>query len=133
MFSLVMDAKSLITSPAYPDRLSGAGWREIRGLAWSGRGRITRVEVSDDGGRTWQDATLDEPVLPKCHTRFRWPWRWNGSEAALVSRATDETGYVQPTTAQLVAVRGPNAPYHFNNMRVWRVGADGSIRLDARA
>jgi len=129
MFSLVMDAKSLITEPAYPDRLEGHGWREIRGLAWSGRGRITRVEVTTDGGRTWQDATLDEPVLPKCHTRFRLPWQWNGGDAVLMSRATDETGYVQPTTAELMKVRGPNTQYHFNHIRACRVGADGVLRL----
>ena len=71
LFSLVMDAKSIITEPAFPDRLSGQGWWEIRGIAWTGRGRITRVDVSTDGGKTWHAATLDEPVLPKCHTRFR--------------------------------------------------------------
>ena len=65
--------------------------------------RITRVDVSADGGRTWQAATLDEPVLPKCHTRFRLPWRWSGGEALLMSRATDETGYVQPTTDALAS------------------------------
>ena len=129
IFSLVMDAKSLITEPAFPDKLSGPGWREIRGLAWSGRGKITRVDVSADGGRTWQNATLDEPVLPKCHTRFRLPWQWTGGEAVLMSRATDETGYVQPTTAALQAVRGPSTSYHFNNIRAWRVGTDGTVRL----
>jgi sulfane dehydrogenase subunit SoxC len=129
MFSLVMDAKSLITEPSHPDKLEGHGWREVRGLAWSGRGRITRVEVSTDGGKTWQNATLDEPVLPKCHTRFRLPWQWNGGDAVLMSRATDETGYVQPTTAELLKVRGPNTQYHFNNIRAWQVGADGVVRL----
>ena len=129
MFSLVMDAKSLITEPAYPDRLEGPGWREIRGLAWSGRGKIARVEVSVDGGRQWQNATLDEPVLSKCHTRFRLPWEWKGQETVLISRATDETGYVQPTTAELLKVRGPNTQYHFNNIRAWQVAADGTVRL----
>lgn len=129
MFSFVMDAKSIITEPAWPDRLTGSGWWEIRGLAWSGRGRITRVEVSADGGQTWQTATLDEPILPKCHTRFRLPWRWAGREALLMSRATDETGYVQPTTDALVKVRGPSSSYHYNNIRAWRVGVDGSVRL----
>ena len=80
-----------------PRSADGPGWWEIRGIAWSGRGKITRVEVSTDGGKTWQHATLDEPVLPKCHTRFRLPWEWKGGEAVLMSRATDETGYVQPT------------------------------------
>jgi sulfane dehydrogenase subunit SoxC len=129
MFSFVMDAKSIITEPAWPNRLTGPGWWEIRGLAWSGRGRITRVEVSANGGRTWQAATLDEPVLPKCHTRFRLPWRWSGAEALLMSRAIDETGYVQPTREALVKARGPATSYHYNNIRAWRVGADGSVRL----
>lgn len=129
MFSFVMDAKSLITEPAFPDRLEGHGWREIRGLAWSGRGRITRVEVSTDGGRTWRAASLDEPVLPKCHTRFRLPWQWNGNEAVLMSRATDETGYTQPTLAQLTEVRGPSTQYHFNHIRTYQVGADGTVKV----
>jgi sulfane dehydrogenase subunit SoxC len=129
IFSLVMDAKSIITAPVFPERLQGPGWREIRGLAWSGRGRITRVDVSTDSGKTWRPATLDEPVLPKCHTRFRFPWEWTGGEAVLMSRATDETGYVQPTTAELLKARGPNTQYHFNNIRPWRVTPDGAIRL----
>jgi sulfane dehydrogenase subunit SoxC len=129
MFSFVMDAKSIITEPAWPNRLTGPGWWEIRGLAWSGRGRITRVEVSADGGRTWQTATLDEPILPKCHTRFRLPWRWSGGDALLMSRAADETGYMQPTRDALVKARGPSTSYHYNNIRAWRVGTDGSVRL----
>jgi sulfane dehydrogenase subunit SoxC len=68
---------------------------EIRGLAWSGRGRIARVEVSTDGGKSWNEAALDDPVLPQSHTRFRYPWIWDGQEAILTSRATDETVYVQ--------------------------------------
>ena len=126
MFSLVMDAKSIITVPAFPERLT-AGWREVRGLAWTGRGRITRVEVSVDGGTSWRDATLDEPVLPKCHTRFRYPWRWSGEAAVLMSRATDETGYVQPTLDALMKARGPQTQYHFNQIRAWRVAADGVV------
>jgi sulfane dehydrogenase subunit SoxC len=128
-FSLVMDAKSLITEPAFPDTLTGPGWWEIRGIAWSGRGKIARVDVSVDGGKTWHAATLDEPVLPKCHTRFRLPWQWTGSEAVIMSRASDETGYVQPTYDALVAVRGPQTAYHYNNIRAWRVSADGSVKF----
>jgi sulfane dehydrogenase subunit SoxC len=127
MFSLVMDAKSIVTEPAFPDRLTARGFREIRGLAWTGRGRITRVEVSVDGGMTWGDATLDEPVLPKCHTRFRYPWRWNGEAAVIMSRATDETGYVQPTLEALMRARGPQTQYHFNQIRAWRIAADGTV------
>jgi sulfane dehydrogenase subunit SoxC len=128
MFSFVMDAKSIITEPTWPDRLT-PGWWEIRGLAWSGRGRITRVDVSVDGGRTWQAATLDEPVLPKCHTYFRLPWRWTGRDAVLMSRAADQTGYSQPTTDALIAARGPYTSYHYNNIRAWKVSADGIVRL----
>src|SRR5688500_15272170 len=127
IFSLVMDAKSLITEPAYPDRLTGPGWWEVRGLAWSGRGKITRVEVSADAGKTWQAATLDEPVRTKCHTRFRYPWQWDGKPAVLLSRATDETGYVQPTLDALMAARGPATQYHYNQMRAWRVAPDGAV------
>ena len=129
IFSLDMDAKSLITEPAFPDRLTGPGWWEIRGIAWSGRGKIARVEVSADGGKTWQNAKLDDPVLPKCHTRFRLPWEWKGGEAVIMSRATDETGYVQPTYDQLLAARGPSTAYHFNNIRAWKVFADGTVKF----
>lgn len=129
MFSLDMDAKSLITEPAFPDKLSGPGWWEIRGIAWTGRGRITRVEVSSDGGRSWRNATLDEPVLPKCHTRFRFPFEWKGGETIIASRATDETGYVQPTYEVLLKARGPNTAYHFNNIRGWKIHADGTVKF----
>ncbi len=128
-FSLVMDAKSIITTPGYPEKLSGPGWREIRGIAWSGRGRISFVDVSVDNGVTWQRATLDDPVLPKCHTRFRLAWNWTGAETTIMSRATDETGYAQPTRAELLAVRGPGTQYHFNNIRAWTVAADGTVTL----
>jgi sulfane dehydrogenase subunit SoxC len=128
-FSFVMDAKSIITEPAFPEKLSGPGWREIRGIAWSGRGRITHVDISVDNGASWQRATLDDPVLPKCHTRFRFAWNWPGGEAVIMSRATDETGYSQPTRAELLAVRGPGTAYHFNNIRAWKIAADGSVTL----
>jgi sulfane dehydrogenase subunit SoxC len=126
-FSLVMEAKSVITSPSGRQQIH-PGFHEIRGLAWSGRGRVTKVEVSVDGGRTWQPAHLQEPVLPRCHTRFRLPWRWNGQEAILQSRCTDETGYVQPTRQDLVKVRGPNSVYHYNAIQSWRVERDGHVR-----
>jgi len=126
-FSFEMDGKSIITFPAFPAVLPARGFWEVKGLAWSGRGRITRVEVSADGGRTWSAAELQEPVLPKCHTRFRYGWRWDGGEAVLMSRATDETGYVQPLLAALRAARGPGTYYHFNNVRAWRVRPDGRV------
>ena len=126
-FSLVMDAKSIITSPAYPEKLSGTGWWPMTGLAWSGRGMITAVDVSTDAGATWTRAHLQEPVLPKAYTRFVHMWKWDGLPALLMSRATDETGYVQPTRAGLVRARGQGTDYHFNYIRGWRVGSDGQV------
>src|SRR5947209_14241986 len=126
-FSFVMDAKSIITFPAYPVTLGDKGWWQITGIAWSGRGRITRVDVSTDGGARWAPAVLQQPVLPKCHTRFRYLWNWDGREAMLLSRATDETGYAQPTLAELRQVRGRGTTYHFNNIRAWRVRRDGTV------
>jgi sulfane dehydrogenase subunit SoxC len=127
IFSLVMDAKSIITTPCVPGRVEGTGWREVSGVAWSGRGRIARVEVSSDAGLTWQEATLQEPVLPKAHTRFTWMWNWGGDPSVLLSRATDETGYVQPTRRALRDARGPGTDYHNNAIRGWQVASDGGI------
>ena len=108
-YLFVWEAKSIITWPTPAiGAMPALGPWEIRGLAWSGRGKIAKVEVSTDGGQTWGDATLDAPVLPQSHTRFHFPWTWDGQEAILTSRATDETGYVQPTREELVAVRGTN-------------------------
>lgn len=126
-FTFVMEAKSVIVSPAGGQTLAGKGPHEIRGLAWSGRGRITRVDVSVDGGRNWRPALLDSPVLPKCLTYFRLPWKWYGKPAILASRAIDETGYVQPTHKQLVDVRGTHSVYHYNGIKAWRVEADGRV------
>lgn len=127
IFSFEQDVKSIITSPR---ALSGPGWWEISGLAWSGRGRIDRVEVSTDGGRVWTEAQLQHPVLSKAHTRFGLPWRWDGRPAVLMSRATDETGAVQPTRAVFTRVRGKGTDFHFNHIRAWRVGADGKVSFD---
>jgi sulfane dehydrogenase subunit SoxC len=131
-FSFVMDAKSIITYPAYPTVLGDHGWWEIRGIAWSGRGRIAMVEVSTDGGTTWSKAELEDPILAKAHTRFRSLWNWNGVRATLMSRATDETGYVQPTLAMLRGVRGPGTNYHINNIRAWDVDESGHVTFAAR-
>ncbi len=127
LFSVIMDARSIITSPTYPTVIS-KGWTEIRGLAWSGRGKITLVEVSVDGGKSWQTANLQGPVLAKAHTRFTLPWRWNGGGAQLLSRATDESGYVQPTMRQLIDLRGLGSiPYHLNCILGWQVQSDGQV------
>ena len=125
-FSFEQDAKSVITAPAHPGAIE-KGWQNISGLAWSGRGTITRVQVSTDSGKSWADAVLHAPVLDKAFTRFSLPWSWDGSATVLLSRATDSTGYVQPTRERIVAVRGPGTDYHFNNIVGWRVAADGKV------
>jgi sulfane dehydrogenase subunit SoxC len=127
MFTLVMDAKSVITSPSPKQTLGEAGIYQISGLAWSGRGRITKVEVSADGGATWAEALLQDPVLPKCFTRFRSAWKWQGGEAILKSRATDETGYVQPERATLVKERGRDGYFHYNAINAWQVDDFGEV------
>jgi sulfane dehydrogenase subunit SoxC len=127
-FTFTMEAKSVVTTPSGGHQLKEPGAYEISGLAWSGRGRITGVEVSDDGGASWRPAALQEPVLSRCLTRFRLPWRWDGGPALIQSRATDETGYRQPTRAALVAARGTNSIYHFNGIYGWQVAAGGSVR-----
>ncbi|MFM9917719.1 MAG: sulfite dehydrogenase [Rhizobacter sp.] len=126
-FTFVMEAKSLITSPSHGQRLAEPGYFQISGLAWSGRGCIRRVEVSADGGKTWADAALQDPVLPRCLTRFRAPWQWSGRAAVLKSRATDETGYVQPERETLLAQRGSNGYFHCNAIVSWAVDEDGDV------
>ena len=131
-FTFVMEAKSVITFPSGDMKLPGPGFYEVTGLAWSGRGKVKRVEVSTDGGQSWHLAALDEPILPICHTRFRYPWWWDGQPAVLQSRCQDETGYIQPTLEQLVAVRGLDGGkfgsiYHLNAIQSWQVASDGSV------
>lgn len=127
IFTYRMEAKSVITFPSGGQSLPGPGVYELTGLAWSGLGRIERVEITTDGGKTWADATLQEPRLPIAFTRFRLPWRFDGREAVIASRATDDTGYVQPSREALIAVRGTNSVYHFNGTKFWRVRADGTV------
>ena len=126
-FMFTVDARSIITAPSYPQRVQ-PGWIEIRGLAWSGRGRVARAELSFDEGTSWVAADLQGPVLPRAHTRFRYMWRWNGEETTVMSRAVDETGYVQPTIQQLIAARGVGSgPYHMNPITGWRIRSDGTV------
>ena len=125
--SLFMEAKSLITFPSGGQELPEAGHYEVRGIAWSGRGKITGVDVSVDGGKNWQPATLAEPVLAKCMTAFTFAWRWDKSPATLISRARDETGYVQPYLEQLFKSRGKYFVYHNNAMQPWRVDSSGKV------
>ncbi|MBI3512640.1 MAG: sulfite dehydrogenase [Proteobacteria bacterium] len=127
-FKFPMDAKSVITQPSPGLAMKGPGLYEISGLAWSGNGKITRVEVSADGGQSWAPAALAEPVLSKALTRFRLPWRWTGGSAVLQSRATDETGYVQPTRAAQIAARGARGIYHCNLITSWGVAEGGEVK-----
>jgi len=126
-FTFYMEAKSIITRPSGGQRLMTRGFHEITGIAWSGRGKISKVEISVDDGKSWQEAKLQEPVLSRALTRFRLPWQWDGQPAVIQSRAVDETGYVQPTLAELIAVRGDNSFYHNNAIWPWRIGADGEV------
>lgn len=126
-FTFVMECKSIITHPSGTHRLTRQGKHEMRGIAWSGRGRIAHVDVSIDGGNTWTEAQLQQPVLNKALTAFRAPFEWHGEELMLMSRAVDETGYVQPTLEQLTAVRGQVSFYHNNSIQPWRVDANGEV------
>jgi len=126
-FTFAMGVKSVITAPSARQVLDGHGFREISGLAWSGHGRISRVEVSLDGGRQWQAATLDGPVQSRALTRFRLPWVWSGQEAILQSRAVDDAGNVQPTRAALIGTDGQNSIYHYNAIQSWQVASNGEV------
>ena len=127
-FVFPMEAKSVITQPSPDLTMKEPGLYEISGLAWSGYGKIAGVEVSADGGTSWAPAALQQPVLPMALTRFRLPWRWDGGPAVLQSRATDETGYVQPTRSQLIARRSGKTIYHFNGITSWSVAAGGEVK-----
>lgn len=125
-FSFLMDAKSVITAPSYPAKVS-KGWWPVSGIAWTGRGKITRVEVSTDSGTSWHDAQLQTPSLDRSHVRFVHMWNWDGTPTRLMSRATDETGYVQPALSEFKRARGSGTDYHFNAIRSWDVTVDGSV------
>jgi len=127
-FVFPIETKSVITHPSPGLTVKAAGLYEISGLAWSGYGKIARVEVSADGGKSWALAALQDPVLPKALTRYRIPWRWDGGPAVLQSRATDSSGYVQPTRAALIAERGAKTFYHFNGITSWAIGDHGEVR-----
>lgn len=126
-YTSIQECKSVITTPSGGQMLLDKGFLNITGLAWSGRGRVKRVDVSVDGGRNWRTARLENPVLSKCLTRFNIDWIWNGEPAIVQSRAIDETGYVQPTYQQLRAVRGSRSIYHNNAVQSWKVAASGEV------
>jgi len=126
-YTWIQEAKSVITSPSGGQVLLDRGYHQITGLAWSGRGKVARVDVSTDGGRNWRTATLQAPVLPKALTRFRSDWSWDGAPALLQSRVIDDTGYVQPKMRQLREVRGTRSIYHNNAIQTWRVDSNGNV------
>ena len=100
---------------------------EIRGIAWSGRGKIIKVEVSTNAGKSWKNADLQDPVMDKAQVAFRYLWHWDGNSAEIMSRAVDETGYVQPFLKDLLAARGGNISYHFNPVTAWYLQKDGKV------
>ena len=127
-FVLPQECKSVITQPSPGLSMKGPGLYEISGLAWSGYGKITNVEVSADGGKSWATTALQEPVLSKALTRFRLPWRWDGGPTILQSRAADETGYIQPTRQKMIAARGKRTIYHSNAITTWGVTDKGEVK-----
>ena len=136
-FEFEMGPKSVITRPSGGQRLTVQGFYEITGLAWSGGGAIRRVEVSTDGGQTWKDAQIQGPIASKSHTRFSIPWNWNGEEAVLQSRCTDDKGVVQPSLAQVAKNWRTDIEFFrkttlivsdLNAIQPWKVNRDGSVK-----
>ena len=127
-YSGIQECKSVVTTPSGGQVLLDKGFYNITGLAWSGRGKVKRVDVSVDGGRNWRSARLESPVLTKALTRFNLDWVWDGSPTIIQSRAMDETGFVQPTYQQLRAVRGTRSIYHNNAIQSWLVQESGEVK-----
>ena len=126
-YTSIQECKSVITTPSAGQMLLDKGFYNITGLAWSGRGKIKRVDVSVDGGRNWRTARMENPVLPKCLTRFNIDWTWDGSPTVIQSRAIDDTGYVQPKINELRAVRGTRSIYHNNAIQSWKIAESGEV------
>ncbi len=126
-YTSIQECKSVITTPSGGQALLDKGYYNVSGLAWSGRGKITQVDVSFDGGRNWRRARLEGPVLDKCLTRFNIDWVWDGTPCILQSRAMDSTGFVQPRYRQLREVRGSRSVYHNNAIQSWRVAESGEV------
>ena len=128
-FSMVMECKSVITSPSGGQKLKGPGFHEVTGLAWSGAGKIRGVDVSFDGGKNWREATVEEPVMDKCLTRFKAGWNWDGAPAVLMSRAIDSTGYVQASVQDIAKVRAiMGFVQHHNAIQPWAINANGEVK-----
>jgi sulfane dehydrogenase subunit SoxC len=127
-YSSIQECKSVVTTPSGGQVLLDKGFYNITGLAWSGRGKVKRVDVSVDGGRNWRTARLESPVMSKALTRFNLDWVWDGKPAIIQSRAMDETGFVQPTYKQLRSVRGTRSIYHNNAIQSWLVQESGEVK-----
>jgi sulfane dehydrogenase subunit SoxC len=127
-YTSIQECKSVVTTPSGGQVLLDKGFYNISGLAWSGRGKVKKVDVSVDGGRNWRTARLQDPVMSKCLTRFSLDWAWDGKPAIIQSRATDETGYVQPSMRQLRGVRGTRSIYHNNAIQSWLVQESGEVK-----
>ena len=127
-YTSIQECKSVVTTPSGGQVLLDKGLYNITGLAWSGRGKIKRVDVSVDGGRNWRTARLESPVLSKCLSRFNIDWVWDGLPAIIQSRAQDDTGFVQPTYQQLRKVRGTRSIYHNNAIQSWLVQENGEVK-----
>ena len=127
-YTNIQEVKSVITTPSGGQVLLDKGFHNVTGLAWSGRGKIRKVDVSVDGGRNWAPARLETPVLSKCLTRFNFNWTWDGKPALLMSRAVDETGHIQPTYTELRKVRGSRSIYHNNAIQTWLVQESGEVK-----
>lgn len=126
-FQLRQDVNSVITSPSGMMQIR-PGYNRITGLAWSGHGRIARVEISTDGARTWRDAQLAGPVLAKAQTRFQADWIWDGKPTKIVSRSTDDKKQIQPDRASFIARTGTNALFHYNAQQTWAIDHEGKVR-----
>ncbi|MBI2188916.1 MAG: molybdopterin-dependent oxidoreductase [Acidobacteria bacterium] len=131
-FRFELGPKAVITRPSGGQKLPGPGFYEITGLAWTGGGLVRRVDISTDGGKTYQEAQLQQPVLRYAHTRFRFPWRWKGEECVIQARCTDERGEVQPTIEEAAKIFNTTVDYfyqadHFNGIQPWRIARDGSV------
>ena len=126
-YTSIQECKSVITTPSGGQQLLETGFYNISGMAWSGRGKIKRVDVSVDGGRNWREARMETPVLTKAITRFNIDWVWDGKPAILQSRVTDETGHVQPSYRMLREVRGTRSIYHNNAIQSWKVDTNGEV------
>jgi len=127
-YTSIQECKSVVTTPSGGQMLMDKGFYNISGIAWSGRGKVKRVDVSVDGGRNWREARLQGPAMSKCLSRFSLDWVWNGEPAIIQSRAIDDTGYVQPNYRQSRAVRGTKSIYHNNSIQSWLVEASGEVK-----